>query len=90
MKFIPGHFDIVGNIICDASDEFESEINKIEEMLRADNVKKCHECYLCLPSDYPNYGMPINPNVSREEYLKNPAKYGIAIYKGRFGNIQYE
>lgn len=87
MKFIKGYFKGM-KLIVDDDTEIEMDVDEVIEKIRASS--EISDCYLFLPSDKPNVGRPIEPSVSREEYLKNPAVYGVAIYKGWRGNVTFE
>ena len=44
-------------------------------------------CALFHPKDVPGYGVPVNPDVSREEFEANPAVYGVCLYYGWRGVV---
>lgn len=88
MKFIKGYFDDKSNIIISDKTEMELTLTEVYDNLR--NNPQLSICYLTLPSNFPGKGNPINPKVSENEYLKNPAKYGIAIYRSWNNKIVYE
>ena len=89
MFFIKAHITNK-SIVLDDLDEGEINLNLedvIDDVINGTNLSKC---YLFLPSDMQSFGQAIDRNVSREKYLKDPAKYGIAIYKGAKGTIIIE
>ena len=87
MKFIKGYFKGM-NVIVEDNTEIEMDVDEVIEKIRAGS--EISDCYLFLPSDKPNCGAPIEPTVSREKYLENPAVYGVAIYKSWRGNVTFE
>lgn len=88
MKFIKGYFDNKSNIIINDKTEVELTLTEVYDDLR--NNPKLSICYLTLPSNFPNKGNPIKPKVIENEYLMNPAKYGIAIYRSWNNKIVFE
>lgn len=88
MKFIKACFDDKSNIIITDKTEVELTLTEVYDDLR--NNPQSSICYLTLPSNFPDKGIPINPKVAKNEYLANPAKYGIAIYRSWNNKIVYE
>lgn len=88
MKFIKGYFDNKSNIIINDKTEVELTLTEVYNNLR--NNPQLSICYLTLPSNVPNKGIPINPKITENEYFTNPAKYGIAIYRSWNNKIVYE
>ena len=88
MKFIKGCFDDKSNIIITNETETELTLTEVYDDLR--NSPQLSACYLTLPSNFPGRGSPIKPEVSEEEYLTDPAKYGLAIYRSWTNTIVYE
>lgn len=88
MKFIRANLNNSGTIIIRNKSEVELTLTEVYDDLR--NNPQLSICYLTLPSNFPGRGSPINPEVSEDEYLTNPAKYGLAIYRSWSNTIVYE
>lgn len=88
MKFIRANLNNSGTIIIRDKSEVELTLTEVYDDLR--NNPQLSVCYLTLPSNFPGRGSPIKPEVAENEYLTNPAKYGLAIYRSWNNNIVYE
>lgn len=45
------------------------------------------KCVLFFPQDVPGKGAPVNKEVSRSVFKKEPAIYGVCYYKGWSGYV---
>lgn len=88
MKFIRANLNNSGTIIIRDKSEKELTLTEVYDDLRTN--PQLSICYLTLPSNFPDRGSPIKPEVSEKEYLTNPAKYGLAIYRSWTNMIVYE
>lgn len=88
MKVIKGHWNgEYDTIVIDDNMELEKEIAIcIEEVRSNPNI-----VYLFYPKDVLNAGCPVDENVSREDYLSNPVRYGVACYYQNWsGKVMFE
>lgn len=44
-------------------------------------------CVLFFPADVPGMGVPLKPDVSWEEFEKEPGVYGVCYYRGWRGYV---
>ena len=88
MKVIKGYWNRENDtMVINDNVELEKEIAiYIEEVRSNPNI-----VYLFYPKDVPNAGSPVNEHISREEYLNNPAHYGVACYYQEWsGKVMFE
>ena len=79
MKFIKGCFDNEGNIVVNDNTEVELTMTEVYDDLI--NNLEFSVCYLTYPSNFSDEECIINSDVTKDEYLMNPVKYGLKFYK---------
>ena len=86
MKYAKCKLDKATGRICDDDGSLQWYEGTLEEAKnRVEANKNC--TVLFYPGDVPGRGVPVNPDVSREEFEANPAVYGVGFYHGWRGYV---
>lgn len=86
MKYAKCHFDKAAGRVCDDDGSLEWREGTFEEAKNhVEANKSC--CVLFFPGDVQGRGVPVKPDVSREEFEVNPAVYGVCFYHGWRGYV---
>lgn len=84
IKYAICNFDLRSGRVLDDDGSLVWESGTLETAMN--KVKKDKsKCALFFPSDIPDYGAPLNRDVSREDFEREPAKYGVCYYKAWSG-----
>ncbi len=86
MKYGKCNFDSVRGMIKDDDGSLEWKEGTLETA-RADVEQDSGTCALFFPKDVEGLGHPLNPDVTRSQFEKEPGIYGVCYYKGWSGYV---